>query len=32
MMPLSAKTVRRIAGTLAGWKFDGIYGAFRAAR
>jgi glyoxylase-like metal-dependent hydrolase (beta-lactamase superfamily II) len=28
MMPLSAPTVRRIAGTLTGWKFDRIYGAF----
>lgn len=28
MMPLSAETVRRLAGTLAAWKFDRIYGAF----
>ena len=28
MMPLSATTVRRIADTLAAWKFDRIYGAF----
>jgi hypothetical protein len=28
MMPLSAMTVRRIADTLAAWKFDRIYGAF----
>lgn len=28
MMPLSAATVRRIAGTLAPWRFDRIYGAF----
>jgi hypothetical protein len=28
MMPLSATTVRRIAETLASWKFDRIYGAF----
>jgi hypothetical protein len=28
MMPLSATTVRRIAGTLTDWKFDRIYGAF----
>ena len=28
MMPLSAPTVSRIAGTLRGWKFDRIYGAF----
>ncbi|WP_291866981.1 MBL fold metallo-hydrolase [Bradyrhizobium sp.] len=28
MMPLSAMTVRRIADTLAPWKFDRIYGAF----
>ena len=28
MIPLSAPTVRRIAGTLKDWKFDRIYGAF----
>jgi hypothetical protein len=28
MMPLSAATVRRIAATLAPWRFDRIYGAF----
>jgi len=28
MMPLSAATVRRIADTLAPWRFDRIYGAF----
>jgi glyoxylase-like metal-dependent hydrolase (beta-lactamase superfamily II) len=28
MLPLSATTVRRIADTLAAWKFDRIYGAF----
>jgi hypothetical protein len=28
MMPLSARTVRRIADTLASWTFDRIYGAF----
>ena len=28
MIPLSAPTVRRIAGTLRDWKFDRIYGAF----
>ena len=28
MMPLSGNTVRRIADTLAAWKFDRIYGAF----
>jgi glyoxylase-like metal-dependent hydrolase (beta-lactamase superfamily II) len=28
MMPLSARTVRRVADTLASWKFDRIYGAF----
>jgi hypothetical protein len=28
MMPLSGTTVRRIADTLAAWKFDRIYGAF----
>jgi hypothetical protein len=28
MMPLSAATVRRIADTLARWRFDRIYGAF----
>ena len=28
MMPLAAVTVRRIAGTLAPWRFDRIYGAF----
>jgi len=28
MMPLSARTVRRIADTLASWNFDRIYGAF----
>ncbi len=28
MMPLSAATVRRIADTMAAWKFDRIYGAF----
>jgi hypothetical protein len=28
MMPLSAATVRRIADTVAPWKFDRIYGAF----
>ena len=28
MMPLSAATVRRIADTLAAWRFDRIYGAF----
>jgi glyoxylase-like metal-dependent hydrolase (beta-lactamase superfamily II) len=28
MMPLSGPTVRRIADTLAAWKFDRIYGAF----
>jgi hypothetical protein len=28
MMPLAAATVRRIAGTLAPWRFERIYGAF----
>jgi glyoxylase-like metal-dependent hydrolase (beta-lactamase superfamily II) len=28
MMPLAAATVRRIADTLARWRFDRIYGAF----
>jgi hypothetical protein len=28
MMPLSAATVRRIAGAMAAWNFDRIYGAF----
>jgi hypothetical protein len=28
MMPLSAATVRRIAGALVPWEFDRIYGAF----
>ncbi|OIQ69201.1 hypothetical protein GALL_491980 [mine drainage metagenome] len=28
MMPLAAATVRRIADTLAPWRFDRIYGAF----
>ena len=28
MMPLSATTVRRIAGALVPWEFDRIYGAF----
>jgi hypothetical protein len=28
MMPLPAATVRRIADTLAPWRFDRIYGAF----
>ena len=28
MMPLAAATVRRIAATLAPWRFDRIYGAF----
>ena len=28
MMPLSATAVRRIADTLATWKYDRIYGAF----
>jgi hypothetical protein len=28
MMPLSAATVKRIAGALAPWRFDRIYGAF----
>jgi hypothetical protein len=28
MMPLAAATVRRIAGTLAPWPFERIYGAF----
>jgi len=28
MMPLSAKTVRRMADTLASWNFDRVYGAF----
>ena len=28
MLPLSAAAVRRIAGTLARWKFERIYGAF----
>jgi hypothetical protein len=28
MMPLSANTVRRIAQTIAPWKFERIYGAF----
>jgi glyoxylase-like metal-dependent hydrolase (beta-lactamase superfamily II) len=28
MMPLAAKTVRRIAETLAPWRFERIYGAF----
>jgi hypothetical protein len=27
-MPLSAATVRRIADTLAPWRFERIYGAF----
>jgi hypothetical protein len=28
MMPLAAVTIRRIAGTLAPWRFERIYGAF----
>jgi hypothetical protein len=28
MMPLAAATIRRIAGTLAPWRFERIYGAF----
>jgi hypothetical protein len=28
MMPLAAATVRRIAGTLAPWRFERVYGAF----
>ncbi len=28
MMPLAASTVRRIAETLAPWRFERIYGAF----
>jgi len=28
MMPLSAVSVRRIAGTLAPWRFERVYGAF----
>jgi glyoxylase-like metal-dependent hydrolase (beta-lactamase superfamily II) len=28
MMPLSAATVRRIADTVAPWRFDRIYGAY----
>jgi hypothetical protein len=28
MMPLPAATIRRIAGTLAPWRFERIYGAF----
>ena len=28
MMPLSGATVRRIADTLAPWRFERIYGAF----
>jgi hypothetical protein len=28
MMPLAARTVRRIAETLAPWRFERIYGAF----
>jgi hypothetical protein len=32
MMPLSAATVRRIAGTLAPWRFERIYGAVPGRR
>jgi hypothetical protein len=28
MMPLAAATIRRIAGTLAPWRFERVYGAF----